>query len=154
MQKLWLSRGNRLISHHYSAPLRRTSWVIHGPSTRGHSCTSVCTGWLRCLLQCAQRFPARPADPASSVFAELFPAPQPKPSQPNVLTLKAKQMHLNWNPLGFLSELYQQKSVTRFTLEVWQAFFLQEFQSAHPQDACTRSHSHALLLQDVHQSFG
>ena len=27
-------------------------------------------------LQCAQRFPARPADPDSSVFAELFPAPQ------------------------------------------------------------------------------
>ena len=28
-------------------------------------------------FQCAQRFPARPADPDSSVFAELFPAPQP-----------------------------------------------------------------------------
>jgi len=46
-------------------------------------------------LQCAQRFPARPADPDSSVFAELFPASQPKPSQPNVPTEKAKQMHLN-----------------------------------------------------------
>ena len=31
-------------------------------------------------LQCARRFPARPADPDSSVFAELFPAPQPEPS--------------------------------------------------------------------------
>jgi len=50
-------------------------------------------------LQCAQRFPARPADPDSSVFAELFPAPQPEPSQPNVPTEKAKPMHLNWNPL-------------------------------------------------------
>jgi len=49
-------------------------------------------------LQCAQRFPARPTDPDSSVFAEHFPAPQPKPSQPNVPTEKAKQM----NPLGFL----------------------------------------------------
>jgi len=28
-------------------------------------------------LQCAQRFPARSADPDSSVFAELFPASQP-----------------------------------------------------------------------------
>ena len=52
-------------------------------------------------LQCAQQFPARPDHPDSSVFAELFPAPQPEPSQPNVPTAKAKQMHLNWNPLGF-----------------------------------------------------
>ena len=32
-------------------------------------------------LQCAQRFPARTADPDSSVFAELFPAPRPEPSR-------------------------------------------------------------------------
>jgi len=69
-------------------------------------------------LQCAQRFPARPADPDSSVFGELFPAHQPEPSQPNVPTSKAKQMHLNWL-LGFLSELSQQKSVTRFPPDVW-----------------------------------
>ena len=69
-------------------------------------------------LQCAQRFPARPADPDSSVFAEFFPAPQPAPSQSNVPMAKAKQMHLNWNPLGFLSELSQQKSVTRFPTNV------------------------------------
>jgi len=31
-------------------------------------------------LQCAHRFPARPADPDSSVFAELYPALQPEPS--------------------------------------------------------------------------
>ena len=201
-------------------------------------------------LQCAQRFPARPADPDFSVFAELFPAPQPEPSQPNVPRAKAKQMHLNWNPLGFLSELSQQKSVTRCPPDFWQAFlcrsfgapipkmlahdhsctlcsckmcidplgdhvltckqhtssirghnhlmdvvaslsrdskivealqlepswfsvgtfpakvcnsfpsgrlvsfFLQGFRSAHPQDACPRSQLHALLLQDVHQSFG
>jgi len=55
-------------------------------------------------LQCAQRFPARPADPESSVFPKLFPAPQPEPSQPNVPTEKAKQMHLNWSPLGFMSD--------------------------------------------------
>ena len=96
-------------------------------------------------LQCVQRFPARPTDPDSSVFAELFPAPQPEPSQPNVPTAKAKQMHLNWNPLGFLLELSQQKSVTRFP-----PAFLQEFRSAHPQDACPRSQSHVLLLQVVH----
>ena len=51
-------------------------------------------------LQRTQRFPARPADPDSSVFAERLPAPQPEPSQPNVPTEKAKQMHLNWSPLG------------------------------------------------------
>ena len=78
-------------------------------------------------LQCAQRFPARPADPESSVFAELFPVPQHKPSQSNVPTEKAKQMHLNWNPFGFLSELSQQKSVTRFPPDVWQTFFCKSF---------------------------
>ena len=74
-------------------------------------------------LQCAHRFPARPADPDSSVFAELSPAPQPEPSQPNVPTEKAKQMHLNWNSLGFLSDLSTDKFETRFPPDVWQAFF-------------------------------
>ena len=80
------------------------------------------------VLQCAQRFPARPDDPDSSVFAELFPAPP----QPNVPTAKAKQMHLNWNPLGFLLELSHQKSVTRFPLDVWQAFFCRSFGAPIP----------------------
>ena len=65
-------------------------------------------------LQCAQHFPARPADPDSSVFAELFPAPQPEPSQPNVPMEKAKQMHIKWNFLGFLSDLSAHKILTRF----------------------------------------
>ena len=94
-------------------------------------------------LQCAQRFPARPANPDSSVFAELFPAPQPEPSQPNVPTEKAKQMHLNWNPLGFLSELSQQKSVTRFTPDVWQAFFCRSFGAPIPK---MLAHAHSRTL--------
>ena len=69
-------------------------------------------------LQCAQRFPARPADPESSVFSELFPAPQSEPSQSNVPTEKAKQMYLNWNPLGFLSDLSTNKFETRFPPDV------------------------------------
>ena len=84
-------------------------------------------------LQCAQRFPARPVDPDSSVFAELFPAPQPEPLQPNVPTAKAKQMHLNWNSLSFLSELSQQKSVTRFPPEIWQAFLCRSFGAPIPK---------------------
>ena len=52
-------------------------------------------------LQCAQRFPARPADPDSSVLAELFPAPQLAPSQPKVPTAKARQMHLTGTLLVF-----------------------------------------------------
>ena len=28
VQKLWLSLGKGLLSHRYSAPLRRTSWVV------------------------------------------------------------------------------------------------------------------------------
>ena len=63
-------------------------------------------------FQCAQCFPARPADPESSVFSELFPAPQPEPSQPDVPTEKA-QMHLNWSPLGFMSDLFTNKLETR-----------------------------------------
>ena len=54
----------------------------------------------------------------SKLQSTPFPAPQPAPSQPNVPTAKAKQMHLNWNPLGFLSELSQQKSVIRFPPDV------------------------------------
>jgi len=73
-------------------------------------------------LQRVQRFPARPADPDSSVFAELFPAPQPKPSQPNVSTEKATQMHIKWNLLGFLSDLSAHKILTRFPPYVSQAF--------------------------------
>ena len=94
-------------------------------------------------LQCAQRFPARPADPDSSVFAELFPAPQPAPSQPYVPTAKAKQMHLNWNPLGFLSELSQQKSVIRFPPDVWQAFFCRSFGAPIPK-MLVHAHSRTL----------
>ena len=80
-------------------------------------------------LQCAQSFPARPTDPDSSVFPELFPAPEPEPSQPYVPTAKAKQMHLNWNPFIFLSEFSEQMSVTRFPPDVWQAFFCRSFEA-------------------------
>ena len=48
----------------------------------------------------------------------------------------AKQMHLNWSPLGFMSDLSTNKLETRFPPDVWQAFLS------------------ALLLQDVHRSFG
>ena len=94
-------------------------------------------------LQCAQRFPARPADPDSSVFAELFPAPQPEPSKPNVPMEEAKQMHLNWNPLGFLSDLSTNKSETRFPLDVWQAFFCRSFGAPIPK---MLAHAHSCTL--------
>jgi len=84
-------------------------------------------------LQCAQLFPARPADPDSSVFAELFPASQSQPSQTNVPTEKAKQMHLNWNPLGFLSDLSAHKPETRFPPDVWQAFSCRSFGAPIPK---------------------
>ena len=34
----------------------------------------------------------------------------PLPLSKSRLAVKAKQMHLNWNPLGFLSELSQHRS--------------------------------------------
>ena len=42
----------------------------------------ICLKWSIDMLelQCVQRFPASPADPDSSVFAELFPASQADPS--------------------------------------------------------------------------
>jgi len=89
VQKLRLSRGKGLLSPRYSASLRRTPWVV-GPSTRALAHISLKRSVEILELQCAQRFPARPADPDSSVFAELCPAPQPEPSQPNVPTEKAK----------------------------------------------------------------
>jgi len=94
-------------------------------------------------LQCAQRFPARPADPDSSVFAEFFPAPQPEPSQPDVPTEKAKQMHLNWSPLGFMSDLFTNKLETRFPLDVWQAFFCRSFRAPIPK---MLAHAHSRTL--------
>jgi len=69
-------------------------------------------------LQCVQCFPARTADPDSSVFAELLPVSQPEPSQSNVPTAKVEQMHLTWNPLGVLSDLSKHKSETRFPPDV------------------------------------
>jgi len=88
--KLWLSRGKRIAK----SPLQRTltahimsRWAKH-EGALAHMSLKRSNEMLE--LQCAQRFPARPTDPDSSVFAELFPAPQPKPSQPNVPMEKAK----------------------------------------------------------------
>jgi len=94
-------------------------------------------------LQCTQRFPARPADPDSSVFAELFPAPQPEPSQPNMPTEKAKQMHLNWSPLGFMLDLSTNKLETLFPPDIWQAFFCRSFGEPIPK---MRAHDHSRTL--------
>jgi len=79
VQKLGLSRGKGLLSHRYSAPLRRTSWVV-GPSTRGHSRTSVWIGQLRCW-SCSARnvFLRGPLTPillfSQSCFLPLSPNP-------------------------------------------------------------------------------
>ena len=98
-------------------------------------------------LQCAQRFPARPADPDSSLFAELFAASQPEPSQPDVSTAKdAPQLEPSWFSVGPFPE----KVCNSFPAGRLTGFFLQEFRSAHPQDVYTRSQLHALHLQDVH----
>ena len=56
---------------------------------------------------------------------------------------KAKQMHLNWNPLGFLSDLSTHKSETRFPPDVWQAFFCSSF-GAHIPKMCAHAHSRTL----------
>ena len=52
-------------------------------------------------------------------------------------------MHLNWNPLGFLSELSQQKSVTRFPPDVWQAFSCRSFGAPIPK---MLAHAHSRTL--------
>jgi len=71
-------------------------------------------------MQRAQRFPACPPNPDTSVFAELFPVSgsQPSPSQPNVRSEKEKQMHINWSPLTFLSDPSAQRKLTRFPPDI------------------------------------
>ena len=46
---------------------------------------------------------------------------------------KAKQMHINWNPLGFLSDLSAHKIVTRFPPDVWEAFCCRSFGAPIPK---------------------
>jgi len=100
------------------SPLQRTltAHIIDRWAKHEGALAHISLKWLieMLKLQCAQRFPARPADPDSSVFAELFPDSQPEPSQPNMPTAKAKQMHLTWNPLGLLSDLSKHKSELSF----------------------------------------
>jgi len=78
-------------------------------------------------MQRAQHFPACPPNPDTSVFAELFPAPQPAPSHPNARPEKEKQMRINWNPLAYLLSVG-----TRSLPAVWQAFFCRSFQVGAP----------------------
>jgi len=82
-------------------------------------------------MQRAQHFPACPPNPDTSVFAELFPASQPAPSQSNARSEREKQMNINQNPLAFLSDLSAQRIVTRF--HVWQAFFCRSFGARIPK---------------------
>jgi len=53
--------------------------------------------------------------------------------QPNVPMEKAKQEDINWNPLDFLSDLSAHKIETRFTPDVWQAFFCRSFGAPIPK---------------------
>ena len=84
-------------------------------------------------MQRAQRFPACSPNPDTSVFAELSPAFQPAPSQPNAHAVKQKQMHINWNPLAFLSDLSAKRLLTRFPPDIWQAFFCRSFRAPIPK---------------------
>ena len=52
-------------------------------------------------------------------------------------------MRLIWNPLGFLLDLSQQKSVTRFPPDVWQVFFCRSFGAPIPQ---MLAHGHSRTL--------
>jgi len=42
-------------------------------------------------------------------------------------------MHINWNPLGFLSDLSAHKILTRLPPDVWQAFFCRSFGAPIPK---------------------
>jgi len=60
-----------------------------------------------------------------------------------VPTEKAKQMHLNWTPLGFLSDLSTNWFETRFPPDVWQAFFCRSFGAPIPK---MLAHAHSRTL--------
>ena len=88
-------KRKRITNAHLALPTFEAFPVLSEPATSFSTVTSITQkdGFqfaVICIgnMQCAQRFPARPADPDSSVFAELFPAPQSAPSQPNVPTAK------------------------------------------------------------------
>jgi len=78
--------------------------------------------------QCAHRFTTIPADPFSSVSAELFPVPQSEPSQSNV-----RRRLSRCTSTRTLLVFCQKKSVTRFPLDVWQAFFYRSFGAPIPK---------------------
>jgi len=68
-------------------------------------------------LQCAQRFPARPADPDSSVFAELFPAPHlyvAKVCYSNRNVKFENSMHMEWSEEKLLKGIVGDKMRLRF----------------------------------------
>ena len=56
---------------------------------------------------------------------------------------KAKQEDINWNPLDFLSDLSAHKIETRFTPDVWQAFFCRSFGAPIPK---MLAHAHSRTL--------
>jgi len=84
-------------------------------------------------LQRAQRFPASPTNPDTSVFAKFFPASQSVLSQPNAPLEEKKQWRLTWNPLAFLSDFSAQRTLTRFPPDIWQAFFCRSFKVSIPK---------------------
>jgi len=93
-------------------------------------------------MQRAKRFPVCPPKPDTSVFAKLFPASQPAPSQHNAHPEKGKQMHINWNPIAVLWDLSAQRLLTRFPPDVWQAFFCRNFGATIPKSAKMLAHAH------------
>ena len=123
---------------------------VVGPSTRVPSHTSVCSGRLRCWRCSVCSVFLR--DPLTLIllFSQSFFLPLNLNLHSLTCLRRRLSMHLTLNPLGSLFELSQQKSVTRFPPDVWQAFFCRSVGAP----ICPRSKSHALLLQDVHRSFG
>ena len=85
-------------------------------------------------LQCAQRFSVRPADLDFSLFTELFPKSQPEPSQPDMPTAKAKQMHL-MEPVWFSVQTFQAKVCNSLTTGSFVRLFPAGVSDCHPQDA-------------------
>ena len=62
------------------------------------------------------------------------------PLPPNLIRLCRRkadasqlEVHLNWNPLTFLSDCLAQRILTRFPPDIWQAFFSKGFGALIPK---------------------
>jgi len=105
--------------------------------------TSVCSGRLRCWRCSVCSVFLR--DPLTLIllFSQSFFLPLNLNLHSLTCLRRRLSMHLTLNPLGSLFELSQQKSVTRFPPDIWEAFFCRSLGAPIPK---IFAHAHSRTL--------